>query len=455
MGMTFRWPTHDPKDITARLAVRVMGPAHVMVWFVALLMMPVGTASGQASRFNIAQARMAVVYIKRYTPRVAPVSGSGFLVSEDGLIYTNRHVVEPPENLRGESTIYAGVPRKDNPDELDYYLAELVYAPPGDRPLDFAVLKIAAQPGGGGFATLPLSQEKLPLGSDVAVIGYPYTRANLPILAFNKGSISSTRVPIHGLNYYQTDAAVNPGNSGGPLLNTAGQAVGVVTLKNPFADNMGYALYLSQAQAARDRAHELAKDVHPQPGVVDRGLVVDTPTIPAKLTHWQADHAQVEQGFDHLVVGNDGDPYWITTQQNLPEDFRLTIWCQIEYVKGKYTIYGGADSARVMWVRFATAHTDTKIADGAGYHFRFSADSVVLSKEKAFIKGQRKGNTGGDCILTLTKKGGQITFAVNDEILLEHHDDQPLPGRHPLSLGGFLSRLYLRGVSVVDLSKGQ
>ena len=408
-------------------------------------------AIGEVENFNVAEARRAVVFVKRVTPRIAAGTGSGFLVGQDGLVYTNRHVVVPDDPTLEDTTIYVGVPSAADPDELDYFLADVLYAPPADDPLDFAVLKVAARPSYGEFPALPLSFEKLKLGSDVAVIGYPYISEDLPILAFNKGSISSTRVPIHGQIYYQTDAAVNPGNSGGPLLNQAGQVVGIVTLKNPFADNMGYALHLGETRQVVSRHHRRGEGVSPEPGPIDRRLVVTKPMITPKATNWQIEQAQVRQEFGHLVVGNDGDPYWITTRQDLPENFQLTVRCQIEYVKGKYAVYGGADSARVLWVRFGTAVTAAPIADAVGYHIRFSADSVVLSKNEKFIKGVRQGNTNGPLILTVTKRGGDITFAINDKILLEYHDDDPLTGRFPLTLGGFLSRLELGRVTVVDL----
>ncbi len=182
------------------------------------------------------------MFIKRVTPKIAPAFGSGFLVSQDGLIYTNRHVVATDDPVPAGSVIYVGVPSPQDVDQLDYFRAEKIFVSPGDGPLDFAILKIAAPSDYGGFPTLPLSYDQVELGSDVAVIGYPFS-GDRPMLSFNKGSLSSTRVPLRGIPYYQTDAAVNPGNSGGPLLNPDGQVIGIVTWKHLFADNMGYALY--------------------------------------------------------------------------------------------------------------------------------------------------------------------------------------------------------------------
>ena len=66
----------------------------------------------------------------------------------------------------------------------------------------------------------------------------------------------------------------------------------------------------------------------------------------------------------------------------------------------------------------------------------------------------RSGNTDYPGVLTITKQGGDITFAQDDKILLEYHDDAPLKGNFRFNLGGILSRLHLGEVSVIDLDGG-
>lgn len=446
--------THHLNSLSSSRRVAVNRHSLVLAVFIAFILEgyhPSLSRQAHAEpRYDIHSARRAVVFVRRVTPRIAPGSGTGFIVREDGLIYTNRHVIQAEDTDDDHTQIYVGVPSDQDPDDLDYFPAELVYTPPKEDQLDFAVLKITAKPERGPFATLPLSFNKLTLGSDVAVIGYPRIINDLPVLSFNKGNISSTRVPHRGYRYYQTDAAVNPGNSGGPLLNHQGQVVGIITFKMLFADNMGYALYLTQAQEAADRARQLTESVHPALGPIDPRLVFPGTGIPLQLDHWRVGHGQAKEEYDHLEIENDGGQYWITTKRDLPEDFQLTVVCELQYLKGRHSVYGGVDSARVMCIRFATAKTGTKIAKPVGYHLRFSADSVVLSKEGTFVKGVRRGNAEGINHLTITKRGGDITFALGDEILLEHHDEKPLQGRFPVSVGGFLSRLNLHAVTVQD-----
>jgi 2-alkenal reductase len=145
-------------------------------------------------------------------------SGSGFVVSQDGHIVTNNHVVA---NGREYEVVFAGGERMR---------AELVGA---DADSDLAVIKVDQLPA--GVDPLPLAADIVQVGQFVAAIGNPFGEQGSMTLGIVSGldrSLPSQRDLATRTTYslpevIQTDAPINPGNSGGPLLNLAGEVVGV------------------------------------------------------------------------------------------------------------------------------------------------------------------------------------------------------------------------------------
>ena len=139
-----------------------------------------------------------------------PSRGSGFIVSADGYILTNHHVVEDAKEI----SVALGDRR--------YRVAELVGADPSS---DLALLKIEAE----NLPTVEIgSSEELQVGEWVMAIGSPFGFE----LSVTAGIVSAKgRSLLDEVGYYvpyiQTDVAINPGNSGGPLLNLEGKVVGI------------------------------------------------------------------------------------------------------------------------------------------------------------------------------------------------------------------------------------
>ncbi len=134
--------------------------------------------------------------------------GSGFILSEDGFVVTNAHVVD------NASEITVALPDRRQ------YTAELVGA---DKRTDLALLKVNAS----GLPTLELGDsDALNVGQWVLAIGTPfgfdYTATQGIVSALSRSLPNENYVP-----FIQTDVAVNPGNSGGPLFNTEGKVIGV------------------------------------------------------------------------------------------------------------------------------------------------------------------------------------------------------------------------------------
>lgn len=147
-------------------------------------------------------------------------TGSGFVVSGKNHVITNYHVVA------GAKTVAVEDYKKDR------YVANVVMVNPE---VDLAFLHI------DGFVNqendITLDENVLVSNtSKVFIHGYPF---GMPYTV-TEGIVSSNSQPMGARHYLQTDAAVNPGNSGGPMLNQAGNLVGVTTSKFNEADNVGF-----------------------------------------------------------------------------------------------------------------------------------------------------------------------------------------------------------------------
>lgn len=170
--------------------------------------------------------------------------GSGFIISSDGYIVTNNHVVEGADVVRVN---IGGQNKKDN--LVD---ATIVGT---DAETDLALLKVEAQ-------NLPYlafgSSDALEVGEWVVAIGSPLGLHH----TVTSGIVSAKGRNIHSGNYddyLQTDASINSGNSGGPLLNLDGQVVGINTAIARNAQGIGFAIPSTMAQKIIDQLKENKK----------------------------------------------------------------------------------------------------------------------------------------------------------------------------------------------------
>ncbi len=161
--------------------------------------------------------------------------GTGFFVRENGYIVTNYHIVEAADTVN--VTLYSG-------DELE---AEILWYSTAD---DLAIIKVE----GKGYPTLRIGDsEAVRVGDTAIAIGNP--GGNVCPWTTTKGIISAVdrEVTIEGsraivdLNMMQTDAQVNPGNSGGPLCNDRGEVIGIVTRKLTDYEGIGMAIPINGA----------------------------------------------------------------------------------------------------------------------------------------------------------------------------------------------------------------
>ncbi|GAB4424302.1 MAG: trypsin-like peptidase domain-containing protein [Chloroflexi bacterium OHK40] len=179
---------------------------------------PAAPAPGGAAA-SVAESDTAIEAVQRVGPAVVTVlnrgqqgmgSGSGVIISEDGYIITNNHVVEGASQL---AVVFADNSRRD---------AQLV----GTDPLnDIAVIRVEGEVPAvaavGDSATLQP-------GETVLAIGSPLGNFRNSVTAGVVSALNRSVGPMEGL--IQTDAAINSGNSGGPLINLRGEVVGINTL---------------------------------------------------------------------------------------------------------------------------------------------------------------------------------------------------------------------------------
>lgn len=153
-------------------------------------------------------------------------SGSGVIVSEDGYIVTNNHVIDGASELK----VILNDKRS--------YSAKVVSQDPST---DIALLKIEES----GLHWLPFGDsDRLQLGEWVLAIGNPFnltSTVTAGIVSAKARNLYVNNSDFRIESFIQTDAAVNPGNSGGALLNTRGEIVGINTvIKSPTGSYAGY-----------------------------------------------------------------------------------------------------------------------------------------------------------------------------------------------------------------------
>ena len=179
----------------------------------------------------VAAARPSVVLVEQRTGGFGGSTGTGFVLSTDGYVVTNNHVV-----AGGDDTV---VTFADGSTEA----ATIVAADPSR---DLAVLQVARtdlQPLAVG------DSDDLRLGDQLVAVGYALGLDGEP--SVTSGILSARNRTItepNGeqlVNLLQTDTAINPGNSGGPLLNMQGEVIGINTAIAGQAQNIGFAIAIT------------------------------------------------------------------------------------------------------------------------------------------------------------------------------------------------------------------
>ena len=251
--------------------------------------------------------------------------GSGFIISSDGLLVTNNHVIENADEIKIEML---------NGDTLE---AKVLGA---DPKTDIALLKVESK------SELPFvefgNSDKSRVGDWVLAIGNPLGQG----FSVSAGIISARGRDLQGPydDFIQTDAAINRGNSGGPLFNTDGKVIGVNTaILSPNGGSIGIGFSMSSVvvkkvvNQLRDfgetrrgwlgvRIQNLNSEVAEALGLesTDGALVTDVPDGPAKEAGIKSGDVIIE--FDGVTINDSSSLVKVVGDSDVGKDVSVLIW---------------------------------------------------------------------------------------------------------------------------------
>nr|MBL8456243.1 DegQ family serine endoprotease [Zoogloeaceae bacterium] len=332
--------------------------------------------------------------------------GSGFIVSEDGIILTNAHVIADAETVKVKLT------------DKREFTATVVGL---DKPTDVAVLKIEAD----NLPTVPLGNPaSASVGDWVLAIGAPFGFEN----SVTAGIISakSRSLPSEGyVPFIQTDVAINPGNSGGPLLNLNGEVVGInsqIYSRSGGYQGLSFAIPIDVAAQIKNQLIEHGRVSRSRIGVAIQGVNqelalsfgLDKPSG-ALISNVEKDSPAARAGLEagDVILELNGEP--IAESADLPprvaalkpgSEARLAVWRKGERQNVNVTVeerdaqLAAADAGQAaepgrlgVAVRPLTADEQKQLASAGGL--------LVLESGGA---AARAGIREGDLILSLNGK---------------------------------------------------
>ena len=257
--------------------------------------------------------------------------GSGFVVDPSGVIITNQHVVSQRDADYRIITNDGG----------EYEVIEILQ----DNVNDIALLKVEAE----NLASLSLGDsENLKPGQLVIAIGTPLGEyagsVTTGVISGLNRSVTARSQGFWGVakiyeDVIQTDAAVNPGNSGGPLLNSSGEVIGVNFATTAGADNISFALPVNFVARRLDEYRRYGKFLKPYlgieyqmisenqariyddivPGVLVRRVIPNTPAQDAGLQRLdvitEVEKEPIREAFANIIQ-----------DYEIGEEMRLTVW---------------------------------------------------------------------------------------------------------------------------------
>lgn len=269
--------------------------------------------------------------------------GSGFIVSSEGLIVTNKHVVAS----QGKYKVITYDSKK--------YDVESIYRDPAN---DIAIVKIKAR----GLRKVEMGDSsKVKVGQLVVAVGTPLGEFRGSV---TRGIVSgigrgiTAGSPFEGFverldDVIQTDAAINPGNSGGPLVNSSGQVIAVNTAVATQAENIGFAIPINVVRDAVENFNKSGGFVRPYLGVayrmISRELAIlnelpEGAYVQQIVEGSAADKAGIKEGdiiirFDgNKITEKEGGLAKIINKKKVGDTVAITVWRENEILEIKATL---------------------------------------------------------------------------------------------------------------------
>lgn len=262
--------------------------------------------------------------------------GTGFVISSEGLIVTNKHVVS---QTQGKYFIITSNEKK--------YTVENIYRDPLN---DVALIKINPSENAGekltavqmgDSTTLQVGQYVVAIGTALGEFRNTVTTGVISGLGRGINAGSPYEGAVERLdNVIQTDAAINPGNSGGPLLNSSGQVIGVNTAVSADGQNIGFAIPINSIKDSLSTFNQTGKFERPYLGIAYRILTKDAAVmndlpegayVQQVVKDSPAEHADIRKGdiitkIDGQKVNSKSQLSTIIAKKKVGDTLSITIF---------------------------------------------------------------------------------------------------------------------------------
>ncbi|HTI51537.1 MAG TPA: transglutaminase family protein [Planctomycetaceae bacterium] len=317
--------------------------------------------------------------------------GSGFVVAADGLIATNLHVIGEARPV----SVQTADGKKFDVTAIEAY----------DRPLDLALVRIDAK----NLPVLPLgNSDALKQGQGVIALGNPQGLKHSVVA----GVVSGTR-EIDGRQMIQLAIPIEPGNSGGPLLDLEGRVHGILTMKSAVTENLGFAMPVNALKPLIEK---------PNPTPISRWLTIGAldprEWKPLFGARWRQRAGRIL--VDGVGQGFGGRSLCLSEQPAQETPFEIAVAVKLDHEEGAAGLVFCADGGDVHYGFYPSA--------GKLRLSRFDGPDVFSWKVLAEVPSEHY-RPGDWNTLKVRFEKGRIRCSVNDRTVVESSDDKLAGGR--------------------------